>query len=117
MNDKLQLSPPQKLEDTLHMQCLNSRRVSGLQCVVLHIMCGLPAMLQEPYSGQESCQTHAVGGSTQTARTMSCLMSAGCVQRIQAYDKATGLNTYRIMSPDLAQVAAQMDSALLAVSS
>ena len=48
--------------------------------------------------------------------TVSCLMCTGYVQRIQAYDKATGLNTYRIMSPDLAQVAAQMDTALMAVS-
>lgn len=44
------------------------------------------------------------------------LMCPGCVQRIQAYDKATSLNTYRVMSPDLAQVAEQMDSQLMAVS-
>ena len=46
----------------------------------------------------------------------SRLTCPGCVQRIQAYDKATSLNTYRIMSPDLAQVAAQMDTQLMAVS-
>ena len=37
----------------------------------------------------------------------------GChVQRIQAYDKPTGLNTYRLIAPNLSQVAAQKDAQL-----
>ncbi|CAK0787609.1 hypothetical protein CVIRNUC_010831 [Coccomyxa viridis] len=34
------------------------------------------------------------------------------LQRIQAYDKPTGLNTYRLIAPDLSQVAAQKDAQL-----
>ena len=38
------------------------------------------------------------------------------LQRIQAYDKATGLNSYRLTSPNLSQAAAEKDSELAAVS-
>ena len=48
---------------------------------------------------------------------MVLLTSKECaLQRIQAYDKATGLNSYRLTSPNLSQAAAEKDSELAAVS-
>ena len=48
---------------------------------------------------------------------MVCLTSRQCaLQRIQAYDKATGLNSYRLTGPNLSQAAAEKDSELAAVS-
>ena len=45
------------------------------------------------------------------------LTSRECaLQRIEAYDKATNLNSYRLTSPNLSQAAAEKDSELAAVS-